>query len=582
MKAGRVGICRVSTVNGAFLGAVVVLGAAGCHGTRRELPTSSVALTPSAGGVSGASVDPGATVNAPEMASSDDGKTNGNESQPASVVGLTANAAQAGVEAALCSEGADACAPSDAGLAPSDAGLDAATLCPGCSIDGNCIAANEANPQNPCQICDPARDARAWSAQDGVTCDDGLYCTTNDVCTGGVCKGMPRQCEDGIACNGVSTCDEAAGKCTDPVNQCGANSVCDTKTDTCASTCTGCLVGGVCVAAGAQAAGNPCLVCNPSQSTTAYVGAMGQPCGAGPNACSQQDTCDAQGRCQPNDLPSGTPCGSSTSSTCDQPDTCDGKGTCDPRLATNGTPCDDGVFCTVGDNCQGGRCVPRGANTGSCGVGLICNTQAQCVPQPRCGDGIVNGNEACDPGSSPSTDLGSCNPECTGVYQKKFIKITQGIYDTNLKGPSGADADCQKEFDSTYKALLVGGGRRATVTPFAGDGQLDWVLHKYTHYFNGNGEEIWRTDGVALLGVRAGAKQPLLATLFPQTGQYPWGGYDASNWTTLPDAASQAEGTCLGWTSDDQTLYGDFVVNDLSIVASELCGSSAPLLCVQQ
>jgi hypothetical protein len=47
---------------------------------------------------------------------------------------------------------------------------------------------------------------------DDTACDDGLFCTVNDVCTGGVCGGRPRDCGDGITCT-VDRCDEDANAC---------------------------------------------------------------------------------------------------------------------------------------------------------------------------------------------------------------------------------------------------------------------------------------------------------------------------------------------------------------------------------
>jgi len=45
----------------------------------------------------------------------------------------------------------------------------------------------------------------------GAPCDDGLRCTTNDVCTTGTCRGTPIECPtDGCS---VQACDEASGSC---------------------------------------------------------------------------------------------------------------------------------------------------------------------------------------------------------------------------------------------------------------------------------------------------------------------------------------------------------------------------------
>ena len=372
-----------------------------------------------AGGASGA----GSTVVAPSPTAREQSS---GETPP--VIGAAEPNTVSSQAAAGCSGDAGSCSSlGDAGVGPS---------CTGCSIEGACVATDAIDPANPCQICDPQRSAQDWSPQDGVGCDDGLFCTTDDACQAGLCRGEERICEDGVACNGVSTCDETAAKCTDDVNQCGTNALCNAQTDSCVSTCPGCIINGVCLTIGTEASGNPCLVCDPTRSTTSYTAAAGKSCGAGPTACSQQDSCDGQGRCQPNHLAVNAPCGNTASGPCDQPDSCDGNGTCQQRVAGNGTGCDDGAFCTVGDQCQGGQCVPTGnqncganrtcneaanqcqcqgcqigntcfsagavnpANScqicdlsrsattfsvranASCGAGQICNAQAQCVPEP--------------------------------------------------------------------------------------------------------------------------------------------------------------------------------------------------------
>ena len=214
------------------------------------------------------------------------------------------------------------------------------------------------------------------------------------------------------------------------------------------------------------------------------------------------------------------------------------------------------------------------------GPGLCTN---RCKKAPFCGDGKRNGAEACDEAASGSTALGACDPECTGYYEKKFIRptFTATPLSGNLGGISGADATCVSQFGAGWKALLVGKTRRATVTPLLGDQQSDWVLHKYRHYYNETNELIWRTDEVALLGVRSGKRLEIYADLFPATGTYPWTGFKL-DWTTFADNPSASEGTCSSWTTDNGNGFGDFVTPDLTTVASEPCGAGAFILCVQQ
>jgi hypothetical protein len=226
----------------------------------------------------------------------------------------------------------------------------------------------------------------------------------------------------------------------------------------------------------------------------------------------------------------------------------------------------------------GGQAGSAGGNGGSAGTVSDAGSDAP-DSGARCGDGIINGSEVCDSGGSGSTDLGACNPECTGYYEKKYGRVTANWYPTDLGGIAGADAKCQAEFGSGWKALLVGGTRIATRTPFVGDGQ-DWVIKKYTHYYNTQNQLAWRTDAIPLLGVRNGARLNLYATFFDDGGIYPWAGWDV-DWTTLRDSGNK--GTCNGWTNSNSSYgWGSFVTSDLMTTASETCGSSGGILCVQQ
>ena len=48
-------------------------------------------------------------------------------------------------------------------------------------------------------------------------CDDLDPCTVEDVCAEGSCAGAAKQCDDGLWCNGLETCEAATGDCLDGV-----------------------------------------------------------------------------------------------------------------------------------------------------------------------------------------------------------------------------------------------------------------------------------------------------------------------------------------------------------------------------
>jgi hypothetical protein len=236
---------------------------------------------------------------------------------------------------------------------------------------------------------------------------------------------------------------------------------------------------------------------------------------------------------------------------------------CGDGRKTDPEKCDDGPANVANGYGQKGKCT------------------TECQPAPYCGDGERNGPEKCDEGTSGKTDLGACNPVCSGSYEKKLIRITVGKSSGNLGGPAGADQFCSQEFGPNWKALLVGGNRRATVTPLKGDGQSNWVISKYTHYYNADGQLLWRTDGLALLAVRDGQRMNLYADAW-SGDLYPWGGYD-SDWTTMPEqSGDNARGSCSGWTTIAPETWGTFPMKDLTAASIEPCAKMMPLLCVEQ
>ncbi|MET0410886.1 MAG: hypothetical protein ABW217_06300 [Polyangiaceae bacterium] len=283
--------------------------------------------------------------------------------------------------------------------------------CTGCLIEGECIADGSVNPANPCQRCSATLSAQGWSSADSTSCDDGLFCTVDDACSGGACSGSPRDCDDGVECNGVSLCDEPSQSCAPGESTCTDGTLCDVASSACVESCDGCVVAGSCVATGSEQPGNPCLVCDPLQSSTSYSSALGKSCGAAASTCSDQDTCDANGACLPNHSPEGAPCGSAQSSGCDRPDSCDGAGTCLNRLVANGTTCSDGRFCTIGDECQGGACTASGAR--SCGAGAICNEGPNGTGQCVATQTLRGNGEPCTAAAectSNSCQLSAANP----------------------------------------------------------------------------------------------------------------------------------------------------------------------------
>src|SRR6185369_16394958 len=77
----------------------------------------------------------------------------------------------------------------------------------------------------------------------GVSCNDGNECTTNDTCHGSACVGHPLECTAIDQCHTAGTCDPSTGSCSNPAaadgTACDDSNAC-THSDGCqAGSCVG-------------------------------------------------------------------------------------------------------------------------------------------------------------------------------------------------------------------------------------------------------------------------------------------------------------------------------------------------------
>ncbi len=149
-------------------------------------------------------------------------------------------------------------------------GSDAGGTCYGCLVNGVCHGMGELDPDNPCRVCRPYVDRFGFDTNDGAPCDDGLFCTDDDTCHAGSCLGLSHHCEDEVACNGTERCDERLERCLAGGSVCGAETSCDRLADRCVSECAGCVIAGVCYAEGELNPFDPCWLCDPVRSLTAW------------------------------------------------------------------------------------------------------------------------------------------------------------------------------------------------------------------------------------------------------------------------------------------------------------------------
>jgi cysteine-rich repeat protein len=331
-----------------------------------------------------------------------------------------------------------------------------------CADDGNVCTDDKCNGAGLC-----------LHVNNTAACDDGLFCTINDVCVSRVCQGQARDCSAAAdACND-GVCDDTADACVPQPKSDGT--VCDdgsacTQADVCqAGVCTGtdpvvcaplapCHEGGVCDPATGQcptavsANGTPCDDGN--ACTRVDVCQAGACVGTTPVVCNPSDQCHDGAECNPatgicsNPAPNGTPCDDGNACTrtdtcqngactggnpivCTALDQCHGAGTCNPGTGVcsnpalaNGSACDDGNACTQTDTCQAGACV--GGNPLVCTALDQCHRAGVCNPGTGvCSNPAATNGSACDDGNActrtDTCQAGACvgsNPVvCTALDQ---------------------------------------------------------------------------------------------------------------------------------------------------------------------
>ncbi len=285
--------------------------------------------------------------------------------------------------------------------------------------------------------------------------------------------------------------DAAPGVCPDPA-------ACDDKRSCTADDCAmpgavcswlllpgNCLIAGACYAKDAANPANPCQVCHPSLSTTAWsakadgaacedgvtctikgtckAGACagvplecddGNPCTAdicsegvgcsypallGSEACDDGDGCTKADACTEG-ICLGVPLACDDSNPCTS-DACDGKGGC--SHAANANPCSDSNACTLDDACVGAAC--KGGAATPCDDGNACTIDscdvlAGCVHLPTQNPCCTGATSICDDGDPCTTDL--CLPS-TGGCTKAFNTAVCNDGDACTAKDTCAGGKCQ-------------------------------------------------------------------------------------------------------------------------------------------
>jgi hypothetical protein len=165
--------------------------------------------------------------------------------------------------------------------------------------------------------------------------------------------------------------------------------------------------------------------------------AAGVLCGsATDNDCTQPDTCDGAGACQPNHLPAGSACGR-LDNTC-AADTCDGAGSCVAHDLAAGTTCGASSGCGQPTCNASGTCERHDAPNGSACTGGSCAVGA-CVQGQRvgCPQSVVTAVPFQSNWSStglPNLFTGSCQSARTPDYAVEFVVPATGRYRFEASG----------------------------------------------------------------------------------------------------------------------------------------------------
>jgi hypothetical protein len=333
-----------------------------------------------------------------------------------------------------------------------------------CLVNGVCRQAGDADPKNPCRVCDPASPHQWTLRADASPCDDGNACTKLEACAGGFCVGEPMPCSDGEGCT-IDSCDPAVGCASKPVAESEACQDGDA-----------CTVGEIC--SFGECVGkaldcddnNPCTddTCDPVAGCVSVPNSApcedGDLCTAddtcvdgacvtgGPETCDDGsactfDLCDEAAGCV--HVPSESPCCVGATSICEDGDPCT-EDLCDPGTGgCTSTPsaakCNDNDACTTGDTCSEGGCVGAPVD---CDDGNPCTTDS-CNKVQGCFHQVVAGG-SCDDGKACTTGdtcvAGACVGDdsacvCEPTFSDDAVKLNFIALGDGGKPGEGIDLD---------------------------------------------------------------------------------------------------------------------------------------------
>ena len=279
----------------------------------------------------------------------------------------------------------------------------------GACVDGVCCS----SPcQEQCRTCNgPGGPGICGAVNDGLACEDGLFCSVDDECVDGTCQaGADMDCSDLDTPCGAGVCDEPSAACT-----------VDAPADTCA-------IDGECYQAGAWHPDVGCLGCFPENSVTEWMTA--------PNTCYIDEKCYLVGELTPEECTVCNPANPFVASAAPEGSVC----------VADANPC-------TADQCLGGDCVAQPLTSGPCDDDNLCTSADVCV------DGSCQGEfHSCDDGLDCTDDECLGEELCKHEAQAGWCVIDAACVAVGAFQPgSGKCAGCKPETDNSDWTAAIDG-----------------------------------------------------------------------------------------------------------------------------
>jgi streptogramin lyase len=391
----------------------------------------------------------------------------------------------------------------DAGKdAPADASTDAVDAAPVCVIGGMTYASGTTNPTTICQACEPSMSSSAWTSV-----AEGMSCGTAQICHAGACSSG---CDVMGSYSGASTKNpnDPCQVCQPSMSTSAWSSVTDGTGCGGGQVCSGgqcgtqCDIGGTIVPTGQANPTNACQTCQPGTSTTAWTNEHdGTGCGTG--------VICASGQCTAKCFIGGTVYASS------QANASNACQTCQPATNTMAwTTSSDGAGCGTNMVCHQGTCMTCAANTmctpssNVCDKGVIvCSTGLPTCPDPGTPDPAQNG-KAC--GTGGICQSGTCTQQLT--VSKASVTATQNF---PVYGPVAFVTDMlTSEAATTLKGLIDWGDGNSNYGVVSG-GSGSFVVSGSHTYATSVGASVMITVMVSDTSTSASANVTYAATVRP-------------------------------------------------------------------